>query len=142
MLLGLARVMRARCVVVVVLCAVLGSAVGGCSGLGMMDTPARTISPPPADLALARGVNQVAKTVKWNGPPEASPVRHAHLLAPADWIVCAQSGARDLSPPYAVFFNGDQVVHFRIAVEVDDCLRVPYAIVPEPSPEGPGAPKR
>jgi hypothetical protein len=116
------------------LCATLGSAAAGCSGLGMMDMPARTISPPPADIALAKGVIQVAKTVKWNGLPEASPVRHAHLLAPADWIVCAQSSARDLSPPYAVFFNGDKMIDFRIAVEVDDCRRVPYAIVPEPPP--------
>ena len=136
--------MRARCVVM--LCAVLGSAVGGCSALGMMDMPARVVSPPPADLALAKSVIQVAKSVNWNGLPEASPVRHAHVLAPADWIVCAQSGARDLSPPYAIFFNGDRMVHYRIAVEVDDCRRVPYALVPEPLVEEPrdpkGAPKR
>jgi len=131
---GLGWVMRAGCVVVM-LCAVLGSAVGGCSALGTMDMPARVVSPPPADLALVKGVIEVAKAVKWTGLPEASPVRHAHLLAPADWIVCAQSGKRDMSPPYAVFFNGDKVVHFRIAVEVDDCLRVPYALVAEPPPE-------
>ena len=71
----------------------------------------------------------VAKAAKWVGPPEASPVRRAHLLAPADWIVCARSGARDLSPPYAIFFNGNSVQHFRLAVEMDDCLREPYALV-------------
>ena len=48
---------------------------------------------------------------------------------PADWIVCAQSSARDLSPPYAMFFNGDKMVHYRIAVEIDDCRRAPYAPV-------------
>jgi hypothetical protein len=48
--------------------------------------------------------------------------------------VCAQSSARDLSPVYAVFFNGDKMVDFRIAVEVDDCRRVPYAPVVEPAP--------
>ena len=124
--------MRAR--YIVLLCAVLGSAIGGCSGLGMMDLPPRVVSQPPADLALAKGVFHVAKTVKWTGLPEASPVRHAHLLAPADWIVCAQSSARDLSPVYAVFFNGDKMVDFRIAVEVDGCRRVPYAPVAEPAP--------
>jgi hypothetical protein len=120
------------------LCAVLGmgSAVGGCSGLGMVDPP-RVISPPPMDIALARHVFEVAKAVKWNGLPEASPVRHAHLLAPADWIVCAQSSARDLSPPYALFFNGDKMVHYRMAVELDDCRRVPFALVPEPPPPEP-----
>ena len=62
MSLGLARVMRTRCVVM--LCAVLGGAAGGCSGIGMMEMPARVVSPPPADIALAKGVFQVAKSVK------------------------------------------------------------------------------
>ena len=69
----------------------------------------------------------VATTVKWAGMVEASPVRYAHLLAPGDWIVCAQSGVRDLSPPYAMFFSGDKLVHYRIAVEIDDCRLAPYA---------------
>ena len=69
----------------------------------------------------------VATTVKWAGMVEASPVRYAHLLAPGDWIVCAQSSLRDLSPPYAMFFTGDKLVHYRIAVEIDDCRRAPYA---------------
>jgi hypothetical protein len=48
-----------------------------------------------------------------------------------------QSAARDLSPVYAVFFNGDKLMHYRIAVEVDQCGRTPYAPVPayvEPPP--------
>ena len=69
-------------------------------------------------------------------------MRQAHPLAPADWMVCAQSSARDLSPPYAMFFNGDRMVHFRIAVELDDCRRVPYAPVQEPPPEEPTLVKR
>jgi hypothetical protein len=125
--------MRGRCLMMVS-CAALAGALAGCSGLGMLDRP-RVVSPPPMDLALAKNVIQVAKAVKWNGLPEASPVRHAHLLAPADWIVCAQSGARDLSPPYALFFNGDKMVHYRMAVELDDCRRMPYALVPEPPSE-------
>jgi hypothetical protein len=131
--------MRARCIAV--LCALLGAALGGCSVLGMVDPP-RIVSQPPVELALAKNIIQVGKAVKWNGMPEASPVRQAHLLAPADWIVCAQSSARDLSPPYAVFFNGDKMIHYRIAVELDDCRRVPYAPVPEPPPEEPKAIKR
>ena len=64
-------------------------------------------------------------------------MRQAHLLAPADWIVCAQSGARDLSPPYAMFFEGDKMVHYRIAVQVDDCRYVPYAPAVALAPPGP-----
>jgi hypothetical protein len=102
--------------------------VGGCVAIGP-NPPPRSVSQPPAEVALEQGVLAVARTVKWMGLVEASPVRQAHPLSPADWIVCAQSGARDLSPPYAMFFNGDQMVHFRIAVEIDDCGHEPYAPV-------------
>lgn len=131
---GLAGVMHSRGIIV--LCAVLSGAVGGCSTMGMSEQP-RLVSEPPTDLALAKSITNFAKLVKWPGPPEASPVRQAHLLAPADWIVCAQSSARDLSPVYAMFFDGDKMVHYRIAVEVDDCRRVPFALVPEPPREEP-----
>jgi hypothetical protein len=111
----------------VLLCAALAGSVGACSGLGMVEPPARIVSQPPSEPALEQSLVMVATTVKWAGTVEASPVRHAHLLAPGDWIVCAQSSVRDLSPPYAMFFTGDKLVHYRIAVEVDDCQRAPYA---------------
>ena len=84
----------------VFLCLVLAA----CSGLS--NEPARILSLAPTPNAIEDSVAVVAKAAKWVGPPEASPARRAHLLAPADWIVCARSGARDLSPPYAIFFNG------------------------------------
>src|SRR5262249_11319762 len=123
----------------VLLCATIGAGLSGCVAIGP-DPPPRVVSQPPADTALEKGVLALAQTVKWLGLVEASPVRQAHPLAPADWIVCAQSGARDFSPPYAMFFKGDTMVHFRIAVEVDDCLRVPYAPVATMSPVPVGGP--
>jgi hypothetical protein len=127
-----------------VLCAALGGALaaslGGCSGIGMIEPPQRLVSQPPSDAALQKNLKTVADTVKWQGMPEASPVRQAHPLAPADWMLCMQSPARDLSPVYAVFFTGDKLIHYRIAVEVDECGRVPYAPVPayvEPPPPPP-----
>ncbi len=111
------------------LCAALGGLAGGCAVLGY-EPPPRAISQPPAELALQRNIISVAKTVNWPGVVEASPVRQAQPFAPADWIVCAQSGARDLSRPYALFFNGDTMVHFRLAVQLDECAQVPYAPVP------------
>jgi hypothetical protein len=115
------------------LCAVLG-VVGGCSVVGR--EPTIGLSQPPSEIALEKGLRHVAETVKWSGV-EASPVRQAHALAPSDWIVCAQSSARDLSPPYAMFFEGDKMVHFRIAVVLDDCARVPYAPVISLTEPGP-----
>jgi hypothetical protein len=124
-----------------VLCATLGGALaaslGGCSGIGMIEPPPRVVSQPPTEIALQKSLKVISDTVKWHGMPEASPVRQAHPLAPADWMLCVQSAARDLSPVYAVFFNGDKMVHYRIAVEVDECGRTPYAQVPayiEPLP--------
>jgi hypothetical protein len=114
--------MRPLCSVVL-LCLALTA----CSGLSR-EAP-RVVSQPPTATGVENGVVAVSSVVKWNGPPEASPVRQAHLLAPGDWIVCARSGARDLSPPYAIFFNGDALVNFRIAVELEDCMREPYALV-------------
>ena len=122
---GRSGVMRTNCRVL--LCAVLAGSLGACSGLGMMEPPPRIVSQPPSDAALEKSLVMVATTVKWVGIIEASPVRHAHLIAPGDWIVCAQSSVRDLSPPYAMFFNGDKLVDYRIAVEIDDCRRAPYA---------------
>jgi hypothetical protein len=122
---GRSEVMRTSCRVL--LCAALAGSVGACSGLGMMEPPPRIVSQPPSEAALEKSLVMVATTVKWAGIIEASPVRHAHLLAPGDWIVCAQSSVRDLSPPYAIFFNGDKLVDYRIAVEIDDCRRAPYA---------------
>jgi hypothetical protein len=116
--------MRIGCMMV--LCAVLGGGLAACSSVGMGEAP-RTFSLPPTETALERGLVEAGKALKWVGMVEASPVRQAHLLAPADWIVCAQSSARDLSPPYAMFFQGDKMVHYRIAVQVDECRYVPYA---------------
>jgi hypothetical protein len=132
--------MRSCCLVVsgAVLGGCLGGLLGGCSVVGH-DPPPRVVSLPPAEVALEKSIVAVAKTVRWFGMVEASPVRQAHLLSPADWIVCAQSGARDRSPPYALFFNGDTMVHFRIAVEIDDCRRAPYAPVTSLAPQA-GAP--
>ena len=56
--LGLAEVMRACCLVL--LCAVLGGLVGGCSGLGMVDPPPRVVSQPPSEVALERASSLVA----------------------------------------------------------------------------------
>jgi hypothetical protein len=131
--------MRGRCLWV--LCATLGgvlaTSLGGCSGLGMIEPPPRAVSQPPSEPALQKSLKAIADIVKWPGMPEASPVRQAHPLAPADWMLCVQSPARDLSRSYAVFFTGDSMIHYRLAVEVDECGRAPYAPVPayvEPPP--------
>jgi hypothetical protein len=119
-----------------VLAAALAAVVGGCAVVGH-EPPSRSISQPPAELALLKSITAVAKTVNWPGVVEASPVRQAQAFQPADWIVCAQGSARDPARPYALFFDGDNMVTFRLAVQMDDCMRVPYApvtLIGEPPP--------
>jgi hypothetical protein len=115
--------MSMRPVLPPLLCLVLAA----CSGAG--HEPKRVFSQPPLPAYIEQAVLAVAQAAKWAGPSEVSPLRQAHLLAPADWVVCARSGARDLSPPYAIFFSGNVVQHFRLAVELDECMREPYVMV-------------
>jgi hypothetical protein len=130
-----------------VLVASLVASLGGCSSLGL-DIPQREVTKPPADSALLTNISLVAKAVKWPSMVEVSPVRQAAAISPADWIVCVQGSAQDRSPdrsqdrshPYALFFNGNTMVHYRLAVQVDDCTRVPYAPVAVPAEEPPRPP--
>ena len=127
----------------VLVCAALGgvlvTSLGGCSGLGMIEPPPRVVSQPPSEIALQKSLKSVARLVKWPGMAEASPVRQAHPLAPADWMLCVQSRRAISRGSTRVFFNGDNMVHYRIAVEVDECGRTPYAPVPASSCVGAAA---
>ena len=69
---------------------------------------------------------------KLTGKPEVSELRRAMVSAPADWLVCLRSNVPPFQP-YALFLNGNQLVHFRLAVLYDDCAREMYMPVIDPS---------
>ena len=86
---------------------------------------------PPTEEAIGAAVKQVFSTVKLAGAPEISELRRALPSAPADWLLCLRSNA----PPfraYALFFKGNQMADYRLAVLYDDCAREMYVpVAPE-----------
>jgi hypothetical protein len=104
------------------LCMVLA----GCSGVITPPSVSyENTSPPPTEQAIAQSAKRVFTIGKLAGKAEISEPRRAHPLAPADWIVCLRSNV----PPfvtYAVFFKGDQMANFRLAVLNDQCAREVY----------------
>jgi hypothetical protein len=82
-------------------------------------------STPPTEEAIETAAKTVFKTAKLPGAPEISELRRAVPSAPAEWLVCLRSNA----PPfhaYALFFKGDQMADYRLAVLYDDCAREMY----------------
>jgi len=89
-------------------------------------------SAPPTERGIDRAVKDLTTAAKLAGKPEVSEVRRAKIMAPGDWLICVRSNAPPFLP-YALFLNGDQLQHFRVAVLYDDCAREMYAPVIDPS---------
>jgi hypothetical protein len=110
------------------LCLVLAA----CSWTGSLqpiaDGPQST---PPTEAAIGAAVKEVFTKVKLAGAPEISELRRALPSAPADWLMCLRSN----TPPfhaYALFFKGNEMADYRLAVLYDDCAREMYVpIAPE-----------
>jgi hypothetical protein len=82
-------------------------------------------SVPPDEPAIERGVKDLFRQVKLTGTPEVSELRKAIASAPADWLLCVRSSVPPFQP-YAMFFKGNSVVDYRLAVLYDDCAREMY----------------
>ena len=80
---------------------------------------------PPNEDAIEKGAKTVFQTAKLGGAPEVSELRKALASAPADWLVCLRSNAPPFQP-YAMFFKGNALVDYRLAVLYDDCAREMY----------------
>jgi hypothetical protein len=93
----------------------------------------RSVNPEPKSAqpelsAIESSAKTVYTTAKLSGTLEISELRQAVPSAPADWIVCLRSNA----PParvYAMFFNGNTLASYRLAVLYDDCAREVYVQV-------------
>ena len=100
----------------------VGVALAGCSWLDSPRLQAPTAnSNAPEPRAIEKAVGSVVTTTKLSGDPQVSPVRRANVTALADWIVCLRGDPRGAFQPYALFFRGDQLVDYRLAVLADDC---------------------
>jgi drug/metabolite transporter (DMT)-like permease len=107
-------------------------ALSGCSWAGSPEVAAGfSVSKPPTVAALKGGIMKAFDAAKLTGTPEVSPLRRALLSAPGDWITCLRGAGKNGAHPYAVFFNGDTLVTYRVAVLLDACQREPYAPMPK-----------
>lgn len=91
--------------------------------------PASTTAPEPK--AIEQAVDDVVRTTKLGGQPQISMVRRANITALADWIVCLR-GNTSAFQSYALFFRGDKLVDYRLAVLADDCGLESYMPVARP----------
>jgi hypothetical protein len=84
----------------------------------------------PTLAAFRQGVAAVLAAHKLTGPPAVTLLRRAPPIAPADWVACLRS-YMEPAPPLAVFFSGDKLVDYRVAVLIDDCAKADYMPLPE-----------
>ena len=96
----------------------------GLSACSWLDSPrlvgAGPASSAPEPKAIELAVDSVMRSTKLAGDPQVSMVRRANITALADWIVCLR-GNTSVFQPYALFFRGDKLVDYRLAVLADDC---------------------
>ena len=102
----------------------LGLVSVGLAACSWIDSPrfqAASNSNAPEPKAIEKAVGAVVSKTKLTGDPQISQVRRANVTALADWIVCLRGDSRGAFQPYALFFRGDQMVDYRLAVLADDC---------------------
>ena len=101
----------------------VGLFLAGCSlgEIGSRSAPAGNSSAMPEFGPLAARVQEIFKTLKLPGAPKVSRVRNAHLLAPADWILCLKSDVETDRHIYALFVRDNTIVDYRLAVLLDQC---------------------
>jgi hypothetical protein len=96
------------------------------------ENPPEAKSPPPSQQIIERTALDFIRGIKLPGKPEVSQLRRAMISAPADWVICVRSNAPPYQP-YAIFMNGNTVVHYRLAVVYDDCAHEIYVPVVDPA---------
>ena len=101
----------------------VGLLLAGCSlgEIGSRSAPAVNSSQMPEFGPLAATVQGIFKSLKLPGAPKVSHVRKAHLLAPADWILCLKSDVETDRHIYALFVRDNKIVDYRLVVVLDQC---------------------
>src|SRR4051812_15211475 len=90
-------------------------------------SPESPIAPtPPQPEVLQRHIQEVSVAQKLPAPLLVSPLRAAHPISPAEWIVCLKSSAPDEHRRYAVFMRNNELIAVRLAVLIDNCDHEPY----------------
>jgi hypothetical protein len=95
----------------------------GLASCSWLDSPRLAAGPStsaPEPKAIEQAVDSVMRRTQLGGEPQISMVRRANITALADWIVCLR-GHTSAFQSYALFFRGDKLVDYRLAVLADDC---------------------
>jgi hypothetical protein len=121
----------------VIVGAILPAAILAACSLGQFNPPSLQgvdTAEIPNLAVMSDKIQEAFKTAKLTGYPRVSRVRQAPITAPADWMVCLRSDAENDPHTYALFLQKNEVVDFRLALQVDQCSNETYAPLPSAMP--------
>ena len=112
----------------------LAAACAGCA-LGDPGLSRSALPPIPPDMAVVtKAALGIFTTLKLPGGAEMSPLRPAHPSSLADWMFCLRSDADDIPRDYALFVRDNAISSYRLAVQLDGCMRETFEPVGERTP--------
>jgi hypothetical protein len=98
-------------------------AVAGCA-VSDLGAPLSPLPPnPPAPEVVTKAAIAVFTKLKLPGSPELSRLGPALPSSLADWVICMRSDADDVPRDYALFVRHNDIIHYRLAVQIDGCAR-------------------
>jgi hypothetical protein len=104
----------------------------GCA-VSDLGSPQAPLPPNPPDLeVVAKAAIGVFTKLKLPGSPEMSPLRPAPASSLADWMVCLRSDADDIPRDYALFVRNNDIVNYRLAVQIDACAYERFTSIARP----------
>lgn len=100
-----------------------------CLTVAACSSPTVSSTPPtlPNNAVVAGAIATVFAASKLPGSPEVSPIRATILTEMGDWMACLKSSAPDQPRRYAIFFQDNKLINYRIAVVIDNCDKETYA---------------
>jgi hypothetical protein len=108
----------------------MAAALAGCAAVNEGALSPLPPNPPDFDT-VSKAAAGIFGKLKLPGSPEMSRLRPALASSLADWMFCLRSDADDIPRDYALFVRNNEIVHYRLAVQVDSCARETYEPIAE-----------
>jgi len=86
----------------------------------------------PNVAALSAKIQDTFKSAKLIGYPRVSQVRRAPVSALGDWIICLRSDAESDPRVYALLIQNNDIVDYRLALNIDGCANQMFEPLPTP----------
>jgi hypothetical protein len=86
----------------------------------------------PNVAALSAKIQDTFKSAKLTGYPRVSQVRRAPVSALGDWIICLRSDAESDPRVYALLIQNNDIVDYRLALNIDGCANQGFEPLPTP----------